>query len=579
MAVRRLTRLALLLSAGASITGRALEPEAVEELLEAPGCESEQDDAAAANVMLLQTQLQRQRQRRGASLVQAGAHAGSHGTRREEQAPSATRPHGPSQAFVFLFEWTWDDIAKECEDWLGPKGFTAVLVSPPNEHSVGESWYKRYQPVSYNLTSRSGTKEQFVSMVQRCKAVGVGVYADAVFNHCAPMSGTGVGGSVYGSRTYPLFGPKDFHYQGNNTSTNCGVNNYNDLHNVHYCDLQGMPDLCTSCPHVQETVAAYINHMAELGVAGFRVDAAKHMDPGELGSLLKHVNSSLFWFLEVTAVPGEAVQSPMYFSDGGKVTEFGFASTLEAKFKNEGLLRDDFKKFGEDWGLVPNDKAIVFLDNHDTQRNGQAKITFKEPDLYILLNIFMLAYPYGYPKVMSSYYYTSNDQGPPKKPVHGANGEVHCGPDEPWVCEHRMAPIANMVAWRRSAGASPLQNFATDGNTLAFCRGTAACVALNRKNATAQVELHVSLPDGTYCDVLQSADPTSCPRVKVQDGIVRLTLSGVSGAAMHADALASEDEKDETTTSPPPREDEDEDSSDSENDKSFEEPKDDFEDS
>ena len=37
-------------------------------------------------------------------------------------------------AFVHLFEWSWADIAQECEDWLGPKGFNAVQISPPNEH-------------------------------------------------------------------------------------------------------------------------------------------------------------------------------------------------------------------------------------------------------------------------------------------------------------------------------------------------------------------------------------------------------------------------------------------------------------
>ena len=29
---------------------------------------------------------------------------------------------------VHLFEWKWDDIAKECENFLGPKGFAGVQV-------------------------------------------------------------------------------------------------------------------------------------------------------------------------------------------------------------------------------------------------------------------------------------------------------------------------------------------------------------------------------------------------------------------------------------------------------------------
>ena len=60
-------------------------------------------------------------------------------------------------------------------------------VSPANEHAmtgVDESgapdgsiyprpWWERYQPVSYNMTSRSGTEKQFVEMVERCNNVGV----------------------------------------------------------------------------------------------------------------------------------------------------------------------------------------------------------------------------------------------------------------------------------------------------------------------------------------------------------------------------------------------------------------------
>ena len=29
---------------------------------------------------------------------------------------------------VHLFEWTWENIARECEEYLGPKGYCAVQV-------------------------------------------------------------------------------------------------------------------------------------------------------------------------------------------------------------------------------------------------------------------------------------------------------------------------------------------------------------------------------------------------------------------------------------------------------------------
>ena len=43
--------------------------------------------------------------------------------------------------FVHLFEWHWPDIALECENVLGPAGYTAVQVSPPNEHITGPAWW------------------------------------------------------------------------------------------------------------------------------------------------------------------------------------------------------------------------------------------------------------------------------------------------------------------------------------------------------------------------------------------------------------------------------------------------------
>src|SRR5687768_17416901 len=97
--------------------------------------------------------------------------------------PAAQAQASPRTVFVHLFVWKWDDIAQECESYLGPKGFAAVQVSPPQEHVQGAQWWTRYQPVSYRIESRGGTRAQFASMVSRCKAAGVDIYVDAVINH------------------------------------------------------------------------------------------------------------------------------------------------------------------------------------------------------------------------------------------------------------------------------------------------------------------------------------------------------------------------------------------------------------
>src|SRR5688572_11267080 len=109
------------------------------------------------------------------------------------------RPSGHAargDVFVHLFEWKWTDIARECETVLGPAGFNAVQVSPPQEHSVQASgtWSQRYQPVSYSIErSRSGTGAEFGDMVARCAASGVEIYVDAVINHMTNTPSPGVG--------------------------------------------------------------------------------------------------------------------------------------------------------------------------------------------------------------------------------------------------------------------------------------------------------------------------------------------------------------------------------------------------
>ena len=140
--------------------------------------------------------------------------------------------------FVHLFEWNWQDIANECETFLGPKGYAAVQVSPPNEHIVGSQWWTRYQPVSYQIQSRGGDRAAFANMVNRCQAVGVDIYVDAVINHMAAGSGVGVAGNSFTTKQFPIYSPQDFH-------ETCAINSEdygNNPWRVQHCELVGLAD-------------------------------------------------------------------------------------------------------------------------------------------------------------------------------------------------------------------------------------------------------------------------------------------------------------------------------------------------
>jgi alpha-amylase len=477
--------------------------------------------------------------------------------------PSTYRPTGHAAAgdvFVHLFEWPWADVAAECEEVLGPLGWRAVQVSPPQEHGItpGFPWHQRYQAVSYRLESRSGTEAEFRDMVQRCGAVGVDVYVDAIVNHMTGSGGTGSGGTIYTKYHYPgLYTSVDFHPP-------CEVNDYQNEANVQDCELFGLADLHTGQADVRERIAAYLIELGRMGVAGFRIDAAKHIQPVELDSILTLVSRAAaaegrptpYVFGEVIDYGGqEAVHASDYFglgyaSGGGSdLTEFRFRYTGESFAGVPGKTLAQLELFPGSWGVIPSDKAVVFIQNHDTQRDAASPVPdYGDGDAYRLANVWMLAQPYGHPKVMSSYAFNSRDLGPPSD-QSGNTYPVACPlrmedarPGD-WVCEHRDPAIAAMVSFRRVVAGTTLMAWWDNGsNAVAFSRGDRGFVALNREAQTLALDVPTALPPGRYCDVL-TGPPTAagCSGRLVEvgeDGRIRLELGGDDAVAIHVEAAS-----------------------------------------
>ena len=443
------------------------------------------------------------------------------------------RPSGHMAAgdvFVHLFEWRWADIASECENVLGPAGFTAVQVSPPQEHSItpNHDWSERYQPVRYNiLKSRSGTAAEFTDMVTRCAAQGVGIYVDAVINHMTnfPSPGFGSDSSPYSKYSYPgLYDASDFHPA-------CTVTNYADAANVQDCELFGLPDLNTGKDSVRHKIAGYLIMLARLGVAGFRIDAAKHIQQVELDSIFDIVDSTMtaearpipYYFLEVSSGFGEALSPRDYYGEayasGGAadITEFIFVGVGD-KFRHvggqhisqlnpNGSYGNQFSQAA--WGLMPSDKAVVFLQNHDTQH--QCGISYRDGNVFRVANVWMLAQPYGYPSILSSYAFDcpgGNSMGPPSD-ANGWTTPVACAASldsatvGQWVCEHRDPYIRNMVAFRKFVAGTDQNHWWDDGaNAIAFSRGAKGFVAISRDSITVDTTITTGMAAGTYCDLL-----------------------------------------------------------------------------
>ena len=66
---------------------------------------------------------------------------------------------------------------------------------------------------------------------------------------------------------------------------------------VRNCKLVNLADLALDHDYVRGKIANYLNHLIDLGVAGFRVDAAKHMWPGDLSAVFGQLKVMLMMMI------------------------------------------------------------------------------------------------------------------------------------------------------------------------------------------------------------------------------------------------------------------------------------------
>jgi alpha-amylase len=423
-------------------------------------------------------------------------------------APARAATAGPNDVIANRFMWPWPSVASECTNVLGPKGYGAVQVAPP-EDSIevsGHPWWEIYQPAAYDLTSRMGNRSQFAAMVGACHAAGVKVYSDVVVNHMTGVdqtSTTSYGGAVFNNQySYPTagYGFNDFHhYPANCPNSDLSIQDWNNQTQVQECQLLNLADLNTETDYVRSHIAGYLNDLMGLGVDGFRVDAAKHINQNDMAAIkAKFTNPNVFFAQEV--FPGSSGNlAPGAFLSNGSVLEFTYADDLKGQFLGNIA---NLQTFGPSWGLQPSDKSMVFVENHDTERDGSTlNFTYGATDT--LANVFMLAWNFGTPEVMSSFSFpSSNTNQSPPADSNGFVTPVTCG--SAWLCQHRTRAIANMVGFHNATRGDPVGNWWSDGsNVIAFSRGADGWIGINNETGTLGARTFATgLPAGVYCDVI-----------------------------------------------------------------------------
>lgn len=322
-----------------------------------------------------------------------------------------------------MFGWPYDQIEKECE-FVGKAGYLGVKVFPPQEAILSYTtvengelnpWFFIYQPVSYKLTSRHGTRQQFKSMIDTCRSNNVRVYADAVVNHMTgngndmnPDHRNGSGGACihWGSKNGSAGSPwytHGYQFQNNPFSKqrpglefpsvpydeshfHCErvLNSWTDPFTLNYGWLVGLTDLNTENDYVRQRIADYMTDLISIGVSGIRMDAAKHISPKNISYIFKKLkdnlnglNDDFIAYLEVI-VGGE--KDLLVCNEG----EYNFAKSFENTMLNVGLSQEDVDKikiWSSDYpkefpicGYWPikSERYAIGLDCHDDQFPGSS---------------------------------------------------------------------------------------------------------------------------------------------------------------------------------------------------------------
>lgn len=275
-------------------------------------------------------------------------------------------------AIFHAFNQNYNDVeAFVCE--LAGQGYSHVQISPaqqsnpgPGIPNPGNEWWKRYQPFDYGVFEGLGSADDLESLTNKAHGCDVKVIADVVFNHMANLDG---GDEFEDVTKYPDLSPDDFNIiSGNNPGQrNCGLiePDYRDgnRNKEINCWLgSSLPDL-KHTDNVKNIQKAHLKKLLDLGVDGFRFDAAKHIANDVVGEYMNFINQESggqAWnYLEVIEDNDTKAED---YSGIAAVTDFRLYRSLKGFFASES--NGDLRSLPAT--AVSDNRSVTFGTNHDT---------------------------------------------------------------------------------------------------------------------------------------------------------------------------------------------------------------------
>jgi alpha-amylase len=370
------------------------------------------------------------------------------------------KPVNTNQTIMQYFEWyypcdgsLWNKV-KENSKELSDLGITTLWLPPACKaangiYDVGYGLYDLYDLGEFNqkgtIRTKYGTKDEYLTAIEEAHKNNIKVYADVVFNHkggadeseivlarpVASYNRNEFVGEVRETRAHTVF---NFPGRENKYSPyKWTANDFNgvdfdeikkqkgifkfegkewekqvDLENGNY-DFLMFANLDMDNPYVIDELKRWGNwYLQETNIDGFRLDAIKHIRFSFFDEWLKNVrDKSEKDIFAVGEYWTHDVKSLKYYMDKCGDSMSLFDVPLHFNFENAsnsfGLF--DMRTLTDNTYLKVNpEKAVTFVDNHDTQL-GQSLESWVQPWFKPLAYTFILTRKEGYPCVFYGDYY------------------------------------------------------------------------------------------------------------------------------------------------------------------------------
>ncbi|MEO1573921.1 MAG: alpha-amylase family protein [Pseudomonadota bacterium] len=391
-------------------------------------------------------------------------------------------PRTRGDVILHAFNWTYAEVRDKAQE-IADIGYRKVLVAPPLKSGGNCAWWARYQPQDYRVIDHClGNTETFQAMINALGQRGVDVYADIVLNHMANERNGAVdfpGNAalsnyssnaaywqrqrLFGNLGQGLFGPFDFHAEA------C-ISDYNNVWQVQNWRIcggggdRGLPDLNPN-NWVRQQQRAYLTALKNMGVKGFRVDAAKHMTNWHMNQVFtSSIKSGMHTFGEV--ITGGGVNSADYQNFLGPYLagtdhdayDFPLLNAMRNALGPGGsmTLLENPVAFGN---ALPGNRAVTMPITHDIPTNGGFRYLILDPTDEHLAYAYVLGRRDGAPMVFSDRTGTDNGR---------------------WVNDYRQNDIRAMVAFHNQVQGQGQETVYSDNCVLVFRRGQQGLVGLNK---------------------------------------------------------------------------------------------------